>query len=99
MHITSRYYQTLRLWLEEPRLHGGSLYLPGLPVQYDVRKLEAIFQLRKVRGTDWGASNQSYHMFILIGCKFLAILFTGVEFGGERGEGRRGEGEEERGGG
>lgn len=56
MVITFRYYQTLRLWLEEPRLHDGSLYLPGLPIQYDVRKLEAMFQARKVRGMECGGS-------------------------------------------
>ena len=34
--------------------------------------------------------------FILLECKFLSIVYTGVEFGGERGEGRRGEGMQRR---
>lgn len=41
------FYQTLRLWLEEPRLHDASLYLPGLPQQYDPNRLAAVFQARK----------------------------------------------------
>ena len=44
-----RYYQTLRLWLEEPRLHGSALYLPALPPQYDSNRLELIMQGNKVQ--------------------------------------------------
>ncbi|XP_070546998.1 ectopic P granules protein 5 homolog isoform X2 [Ptychodera flava] len=32
-------YQTFILWIDEPRLHDASLYLPALPPQYDSEKL------------------------------------------------------------
>ncbi|KAK6177743.1 hypothetical protein SNE40_015786 [Patella caerulea] len=39
-----RLYQTMVLWLEEPRLHDANLYLPSLPPQYDASKLLLLFQ-------------------------------------------------------
>ncbi|XP_077996830.1 ectopic P granules protein 5 homolog [Glandiceps talaboti] len=32
-------YQTFILWIDEPRLHEATLYLPALPPQYDADKL------------------------------------------------------------
>jgi hypothetical protein len=40
---TLSFFQTLNLWLEEPRLHDASLYLPGLPQQYNSQRLATIF--------------------------------------------------------
>jgi hypothetical protein len=40
---TLSFFQTLNLWLEEPRLHDASLYLPGLPQQYNSLRLATIF--------------------------------------------------------
>lgn len=39
-----RLYQTYSLWLEEPRLHDGNLYLPALPPQYEAMRLNQVFQ-------------------------------------------------------
>ncbi|XP_011503160.1 PREDICTED: ectopic P granules protein 5 homolog [Ceratosolen solmsi marchali] len=41
---TAKYYKTLSLWLEEPRLQESGLYLPALPPQYMSQKLIAILQ-------------------------------------------------------
>nr|XP_058943375.1 ectopic P granules protein 5 homolog [Pocillopora verrucosa] len=38
------FYQTLALWLDEPRLHDPSLYLPSLPPPYDAVRLEALLK-------------------------------------------------------
>ncbi|KAJ7394035.1 Ectopic P granules protein 5 [Desmophyllum pertusum] len=40
----SRFYQTLVLWLDEPRLHDPSLYLPSLPPPYDPARLETLLK-------------------------------------------------------
>ncbi|EDV29695.1 uncharacterized protein TRIADDRAFT_52361 [Trichoplax adhaerens] len=37
------FYQTLALWLEEPRLHDTSLYLPSLPIQYNPELLGRLY--------------------------------------------------------
>ncbi|XP_059161411.1 ectopic P granules protein 5 homolog [Physella acuta] len=42
--MLARLYQTYQLWLEEPRLHDGNLYLPALPVQYEAARLNQVFQ-------------------------------------------------------
>ena len=39
-----RYYKTLSLWLEEPRLQESGLYLPALPPQYMSQKLVLLLQ-------------------------------------------------------
>jgi len=39
---------TLLYWLDEPRLHDGTLYLPALPPQYDSNRLLEVFQSSKV---------------------------------------------------
>lgn len=39
-----RFYKTLSLWLEEPRLHEPGLYLPALPPQYMSQKLVLLVQ-------------------------------------------------------
>ncbi|XP_070191920.1 ectopic P granules protein 5 homolog [Littorina saxatilis] len=39
----AKLYQTLALWLEEPRLHGADLYLPALPPQYEAARLLHVF--------------------------------------------------------
>lgn len=44
------FYQTLALWLDEPRLHDPSLYLPALPLPYDPRRLEVVLKGNKVGG-------------------------------------------------
>ena len=35
----TQYFQTLELWVDEPRLHEADLYLPALPAQYDQKRL------------------------------------------------------------
>ena len=54
-----RYYQTLRLWLDEPRLHEPALYIPGLPQSYDPSRLESLIHADRVSlqcVTPWQAS-------------------------------------------
>ncbi|XP_034233842.1 ectopic P granules protein 5 homolog isoform X2 [Thrips palmi] len=41
---TSKMIWTLGLWLEEPRLHEPTLYLPALPPLYNAEKLATILQ-------------------------------------------------------
>ncbi|XP_016841839.1 ectopic P granules protein 5 homolog isoform X2 [Nasonia vitripennis] len=41
---TAKYYKTLSLWLEEPRLQEAGLYLPAFPPQYMSQKLVLILQ-------------------------------------------------------
>ncbi|XP_063978440.1 ectopic P granules protein 5 homolog isoform X2 [Diachasmimorpha longicaudata] len=40
----AKYYKTLSLWLEEPRLQESGLYLPALPPQYMSQKLILLIQ-------------------------------------------------------
>ncbi|PNF33683.1 hypothetical protein B7P43_G12333, partial [Cryptotermes secundus] len=40
----SKLFRTFGLWLEEPRLHEPSLFLPALPPQYNSNKLAALLQ-------------------------------------------------------
>ncbi|KAL3851894.1 hypothetical protein ACJMK2_015591, partial [Sinanodonta woodiana] len=40
----ARIFQTFQLWLDEPRLHDASLYLPALPPQYQSDRLLQVFQ-------------------------------------------------------
>ncbi|XP_034176460.2 ectopic P-granules autophagy protein 5 isoform X1 [Osmia lignaria lignaria] len=40
----AKFYKTLSLWLEEPRLQEPSLYLPALPPQYMSQKLIQLIQ-------------------------------------------------------
>lgn len=40
----AKYYKTLTLWLEEPRLQESGLYLPALPPQYMSQKLMLLIQ-------------------------------------------------------
>uniref|UniRef100_A0A2C9JD30 Ectopic P granules protein 5 homolog n=1 Tax=Biomphalaria glabrata TaxID=6526 RepID=A0A2C9JD30_BIOGL len=42
--MLARLYQMYKLWLEEPRLHDGNLYLPALPPQYESARLNQVFQ-------------------------------------------------------
>ncbi|XP_065180376.1 ectopic P granules protein 5 homolog [Sycon ciliatum] len=37
-----RLYQTMDLWLDEPRLHTASLHLPSLPAQYEPPKIQRL---------------------------------------------------------
>lgn len=39
-----RFYKTLNLWLEEPRLQESGLYIPALPPQYMTQKLIVLMQ-------------------------------------------------------
>ncbi|CAD6215664.1 GSCOCG00000476001-RA-CDS [Cotesia congregata] len=41
---TAKFYKTLSLWLEEPRLQETGLYLPALPPQYMSQKLIILMQ-------------------------------------------------------
>ncbi|XP_066590073.1 ectopic P granules protein 5 homolog isoform X2 [Prorops nasuta] len=41
---TAKFYKTLSLWLEEPRLQESGLYLPALPPQYMSQKLILLVQ-------------------------------------------------------
>ncbi|GAB1606783.1 ectopic P granules protein 5 homolog, partial [Argonauta hians] len=38
-----RVFESFQFWLEEPRLHEATLYLPALPAQYDPERLQKIF--------------------------------------------------------
>ncbi len=38
----------MAFWLDEPRLHDASLYLPALPLQYEPDRLLTIFHNDKV---------------------------------------------------
>ncbi|XP_035829150.1 ectopic P granules protein 5 homolog isoform X2 [Aplysia californica] len=42
--MLAKLFQTYSLWLEEPRLHDGNLYLPALPPQYEAVRLNQVFQ-------------------------------------------------------
>ncbi|CAG5121709.1 unnamed protein product, partial [Candidula unifasciata] len=42
--MLAKLYQMYSLWLEEPRLHDGNLYLPALPPQYEAARLNQVFQ-------------------------------------------------------
>lgn len=44
-----RFYQTLLFWVDEPRLHDPSLYLPALPPQYEAERLLTLFNNQQVR--------------------------------------------------
>ena len=44
----ARMFNTLQLWVEEPLLHDGSLYLPSLPPQYQADRLLEIFNNQTV---------------------------------------------------
>lgn len=37
-----RLYETFLLWIDEPKLHDPSLYVPALPPQYNAYKLIAL---------------------------------------------------------
>ncbi|ELT99412.1 hypothetical protein CAPTEDRAFT_188527 [Capitella teleta] len=43
LHILVKYFQTLSFWLDEPRLHDETLYLPALPSQYESDRLLTVF--------------------------------------------------------
>ncbi|XP_053378040.1 ectopic P granules protein 5 homolog isoform X2 [Mercenaria mercenaria] len=49
----ARLYNTLQLWVEEPLLHDGTLYLPSLPPQYQADRLLAIFQNQTTPWTEF----------------------------------------------
>ncbi|XP_064604344.1 ectopic P granules protein 5 homolog [Liolophura sinensis] len=42
-HRLASLYRTFLLWMDEPRLHDASLYLPSLPPQYEASRLQRIF--------------------------------------------------------
>lgn len=46
--LTCRFYQTLVLWLDEPRLHDPSLFLASLPPPYDAPRLETLLKAEMV---------------------------------------------------
>lgn len=48
---------TLGLWLEEPRLHEPTLYLPALPPLYNAEKLASILQGDRVSRVSFKESN------------------------------------------
>jgi len=41
-------YRTLSYWLDEPRLHDSSLYVPALPAEYQAQLLVTVFQSQTV---------------------------------------------------
>ena len=43
-----RLYRTLSYWLDEPRLHDPSLYVPALPADYQPQLLVTVFQSQSV---------------------------------------------------
>jgi len=43
-----RLYRTLSYWLDEPRLHDPSLYVPALPAEYQPQLLVTVFQSQSV---------------------------------------------------
>ena len=46
--VCDRLYRTLSYWLDEPRLHDASLYVPALPVDYQPQLLITVFQSQAV---------------------------------------------------
>ena len=44
-----RLFQTLALWLDEPRLHNPTLFLQGLPPAYDADRLTKVLIRDDVR--------------------------------------------------
>lgn len=44
INVYHRFYKTLSLWLEEPRLQEPGLYLPALPPQYMSQRLILLVQ-------------------------------------------------------
>ncbi|XP_064630038.1 ectopic P granules protein 5 homolog isoform X2 [Lineus longissimus] len=44
LKLFAKLYHTYAFWLDEPRLHDRSLYLPALPPQYQAEKLVQLFQ-------------------------------------------------------
>jgi hypothetical protein len=46
--LSLKYYQSLKLWLDEPRLHEESVSLHALPIQYDPHRLNDVFKADKV---------------------------------------------------
>ena len=46
--LTCSFYQTLVLWLDEPRLHDPSLFLASLPPPYDAPRLETLLKAEMV---------------------------------------------------
>ena len=49
LSLSLSYYQTLKMWLEEPRLHEETLSLPSLPIQYEPDRLAKVFKAQQVR--------------------------------------------------
>ncbi|XP_014790390.1 ectopic P granules protein 5 homolog [Octopus bimaculoides] len=44
LHTTlQNLFESFQFWLDEPRLHEATLYLPALPTQYDSERLQKIF--------------------------------------------------------
>ena len=52
-----RFYKTLSLWLEEPRLQEPGLYLPALPPQYMSQRLILLIQGDRVSQSCLGQSD------------------------------------------
>lgn len=44
IHFIFRLFQTLSLWLDEPRLHDPALFIQGLPSIYDSERLARILE-------------------------------------------------------
>lgn len=57
--VCFRLYYAMSLWLEEPRLHLASLYLPDLPPQYLHVRLDALMKPEPV--------------WLLLGLKSLSV--------------------------
>lgn len=58
----NRLFRTFSLWLEEPRLHEPSLFLPALPPQYNSSKLAALLQ----GNTVWVNDTSDLYLFLSI---------------------------------
>ena len=39
-----RFYSKVKCWVDEPRLHEADLNLPSLPAQFDVPRLQEVFE-------------------------------------------------------
>jgi hypothetical protein len=51
LFLSFRLFQTLALWLDEPRLHDPSLFLQGLPPAYDAERLTKVLKRDEVLKT------------------------------------------------
>ncbi|XP_014236749.1 ectopic P granules protein 5 homolog isoform X1 [Trichogramma pretiosum] len=70
---TAKFYKTLSLWLDEPRLQEAGLYLPALPPQYMSQKLVLILQNNQdqwLEYVDYESVKQSQFQLVQDWCNY-----------------------------